>query len=557
MSKVQEIHAATSAWRATTVLAAVFSILGLDPTVGAQDRTLVLMPNSVRQGQVTKVRTPACPGATVVSVDGKLFPARTTSDPSELEINTDSLEPGDHVVTAGCDKSASEPKRLIVSAKEVSIPTVICAWNRSPRDGIGNPLTTAAANAEAEKVAAAVKAAEAVKQQYPLAEETARLLTRCDKDWVWTVRLEDSLSVQVANLNEWFDVEKNNATILHLFVDGTELTNLALRRVDVDRASKAASLETILTFETGPLTTENQATSRKAWAQVLRTARAKSWNFETQSMILSVGPAGGPQWPTTARIEINPYPKGLTRFALTVVGLLVALLGVLAVRTPLLRDGGGGKSAPFSLAKNQMALWFLVIFSSFLFVTVTTGQAAAMSSTALILIGISGATGLIAVNMDKRKDSSDVDRRRALEAEKATLTQAIDGALPDGLKEKRRQVADGSTEAVRLDAEIQAKLQQLEVVTRTLQEKPQQAEPPKSQGWLTDILSDENGLSFHRLQMAAWTVAMVGAFVVAVWRTFAMAEFDGTTLGLLGISSGTYLGFKFPERQGSSETSNK
>jgi hypothetical protein len=36
--------------------------------------------------------------------------------------------------------------------------------------------------------------------------------------------------------------------------------------------------------------------------------------------------------------------------------------------------------------------------------------------------------------------------------------------------------------------------------------------------------------------------------VVAVWRTFAMAEFDTTTLGLLGISSGTYLGFKFPER---------
>lgn len=68
----------------------------------------------------------------------------------------------------------------------------------------------------------------------------------------------------------------------------------------------------------------------------------------------------------------------------------------------------------------------------------------------------------------------------------------------------------------------------------------------RSTALLTDILSDEFGLSFHRLQMAAWTVAMVGVFLVAVWRTFAMPEFDATMLGLLGISSGTHLGFTFP-----------
>jgi hypothetical protein len=37
-------------------------------------------------------------------------------------------------------------------------------------------------------------------------------------------------------------------------------------------------------------------------------------------------------------------------------------------------------------------------------------------------------------------------------------------------------------------------------------------------------------------------------FIVTVWRSFAMADFDATMLALLGISSGTYLGFKFPER---------
>jgi hypothetical protein len=227
------------------------------------------------------------------------------------------------------------------------------------------------------------------------------------------------------------------------------------------------------------------------------------------------------------------------------------LLVVLAVRTALLRDGGGA-NAPYSLAKNQMAMWFVVIFASFLFLTVTTGQAAALSSTALILIGISGATGLAALAIDNRKGAVQGDEqpkpdaeRTSLETERASLVQELDG--PDGLRRKREAAAAGSAEAAELDATILAKHQRLDAVTKRLKEIPK-AEPAISKGWLTDILSDEHGISFHRFQMAAWTFAMIGVFVVAVWRTFAMAEFDAMTLGLLGISSGTYLGFKLPER---------
>jgi hypothetical protein len=38
----------------------------------------------------------------------------------------------------------------------------------------------------------------------------------------------------------------------------------------------------------------------------------------------------------------------------------------------------------------------------------------------------------------------------------------------------------------------------------------------------------------------------VGVFFRMVWRDFAMPEFDTTTLALMGVSSGTYLGFKLP-----------
>jgi hypothetical protein len=43
---------------------------------------------------------------------------------------------------------------------------------------------------------------------------------------------------------------------------------------------------------------------------------------------------------------------------------------------------------------------------------------------------------------------------------------------------------------------------------------------------------------------------LVIVFVFAVRDSVLMPVFDNTLLGLLGISSGTYLGFKFPEKVG-------
>jgi hypothetical protein len=457
-------------------------------------------------------------------------------------------------VAVDCGGTASEPAPLtIVAAKQLATPTVVCARNASPRDGAAIALTSTARTAETAAIEAAKVKAKADNVPYPAPEESSRLLARCEKDWAWTLRLEDSLSLQVADFSDWRDADANRQVPLHLFIDGIELANMTIRRVSVDKATRTDSLETILTFSTDASAPEDRVATRSALAQVLRTARSKQWKFGASDMTVSIGPAGGPQWPSTAKIRINPYPTALTWFGAFAAVALIVVIVVLAVRTPLLRDGGG-TNAPFSLAKNQMALWFVVIFGSFVFVTVTTGQAAAMSTTALTLIGISGATGLAAIAIDTRKRSVETSEKQALEAERTTLQQELDG--PGGLREKRKAAADGSAEAAQLDVTIQAKLQRLEVVTAKLQSAPA-PQAQTSKGWLTDILSDEHGLSFHRLQMAAWTLAMVGVFIVAVWRTFAMAEFDATMLALLGISSGTYLGFKFPERDTTSDGSNR
>jgi len=69
-----------------------------------------------------------------------------------------------------------------------------------------------------------------------------------------------------------------------------------------------------------------------------------------------------------------------------------------------------------------------------------------------------------------------------------------------------------------------------------------------SEGFLKDVLSDRDGISLHRFQMFVWTLVLGVIFIVSVYRSLEMPEFSATLLGLMGISSGTYLGFKVPEK---------
>ncbi len=69
-----------------------------------------------------------------------------------------------------------------------------------------------------------------------------------------------------------------------------------------------------------------------------------------------------------------------------------------------------------------------------------------------------------------------------------------------------------------------------------------------SRGFVHDVLSDGEGISLHRFQMFVWTLVLGVIFVASVYKNLAMPEFSTTLLGLMGISSGTYLGFKVPEK---------
>jgi hypothetical protein len=70
-----------------------------------------------------------------------------------------------------------------------------------------------------------------------------------------------------------------------------------------------------------------------------------------------------------------------------------------------------------------------------------------------------------------------------------------------------------------------------------------------SSGFWDDLVSDERGVvALDRVQIVLWTIILGGIFLYSVVWDLTMPEFNATMLALMGISSGTYLGFKLPTR---------
>ena len=72
--------------------------------------------------------------------------------------------------------------------------------------------------------------------------------------------------------------------------------------------------------------------------------------------------------------------------------------------------------------------------------------------------------------------------------------------------------------------------------------------PMKSEGFFYDLNNDGTGPSVHRYQMVLFTVILVVIFAVKTIAGLVMPDFDASLLALMGISNGTYVGFKLREQ---------
>jgi len=325
------------------------------------------------------------------------------------------------------------------------------------------------------------------------------------------------------------------ARTVSLFLDGREM-------VGISPLSRSANDSGALEFRL-----ERTAESDAQWSDLLGSPHLGSafWN---QPAVLSVGPSGG--FPVATQvtgfelIRFRPVWFGGSLVVVAVIVILAFYKG--GAVSDMLRDGGKtqiGKNGrvlprPYSLARCQMAAWFAVVIGSFFFIWLVTKDLSTITSTALVLIGMGAGTGIWAVAADGGKRRT---RNNALEeaiAEKTALEQEI-----AGLNNQLAVVADKD-----LTEKRNAKQGVVQVLTARIADLTRRESMQPTSGVLADLLTDDYGnYALYRVQMLLWTVALIVIFVNQVWTRLSMPEFSTTLLALMGISSGTYLGFKLQE----------
>jgi len=275
---------------------------------------------------------------------------------------------------------------------------------------------------------------------------------------------------------------------------------------------------------------------RARWAKIIRSMRQSNNGVP---FTLANGKTGE-AFASRQRIVINLYPN-YTPYVFA--GLVVVLIGliVLGWKSNMLRDNPSGETDPkanypYSLGRLQMAFWFYLVIGGYMYIWLLTGQSYTPTGSVLALLGISSATGFAAAIVDRGKISEAKNTRIGLENQKAALEsriQDMEAAHP----------ADGSD----LAKQILGKKDQLAATSLQLASTPEPT-ASRSKSFLNDLFCDGDGVSFHRFQIIVWTFVLGIVFIKAVHSDLAMPDFDATLLGLMGLSSGTYIGFKFPEK---------
>jgi hypothetical protein len=188
----------------------------------------------------------------------------------------------------------------------------------------------------------------------------------------------------------------------------------------------------------------------------------------------------------------------------------------------------------------QAAWWFFLIFASYLLIGMVTGDfATSITGTVLVLLGISAGTAAGSAFVDASKTNVASQAQNAARA----------AALQANLQAVEQKVSSLAGEVRTSGDPVKAHELAVTESERTEKLSRYRKLSNQSESFLLDILSDTNGVNFHRFQMMAWTVVLGIIFGSQVYRDLAMPQFSETLLALMGISAGTYLGLKIPENQ--------
>lgn len=373
-------------------------------------------------------------------------------------------------------------------------------------------------------------------------QTTARVQPKVTAILEGHLEADDLIKVEVDGLADWVAANPaNNPAKLVPYLEG-----LALRG---NYPSEIHTSQNHLRFHLR-ITPEN----KHVWIdllgapQGLRHSVSFSVGLENQSQFDTVFDQSNPAQLTV----ISPWYGVI---ALTIVFITLALLIWLARTTNLIREPGpkpiGGKLRPYNLGRTQMAFWFFLVYASYVVIWLITDALDTITPSLLGLMGISAGTALSEALIDSGKDAATAGSLQGLTAEKETLEQSIPELQSQivGLQSRETLSPDDLSNRDNLSKQLQDYRTRLAQITQQIKALTPAASAGVSGGFLRDILSDGSGYSFHRFQIFAWMLVLGVIFLSSVYNQLTMPEFSTTLLGLMGISSGTYIGFKFPEQR--------
>ncbi|MDD5578985.1 MAG: hypothetical protein PHY16_06855 [Methylobacter sp.] len=223
-----------------------------------------------------------------------------------------------------------------------------------------------------------------------------------------------------------------------------------------------------------------------------------------------------------------------------IIGVFLIAGIILAIKSDILRDSGPtpeNTKKSWSLARCQMAFWLFLVVTSFLFIWLVTGALNTITDSVLGLMGIGSGTALGAALIDASEDKP--EKLNKLKAQREKLQAEWNAAAektkvtppPENFQLLKINQDEIDTELKRVNEQIQS------INT-----------PKKTAGFFIDLVSGPSGVTLHRFQMVVWAVILGIIFVFSVWKRLSMPEFGGMLLALQGLSAGTYLGFKIPEK---------
>jgi hypothetical protein len=372
-------------------------------------------------------------------------------------------------------------------------------------------------------------------QQSPTPDASPRVIRA-----IGDVELDDEIEINIENLEKW--AEKNDATKLIPYINGRSIKGNYPEEIHLERGRIIYHLE---------ITPENKGT----WIDLLGEPHSLREN-----VTFSVGPEGTGSAFDSVHERDNPIRMTVISpvyglIALLIITVTLILLLWLVTHTNIIREPGppptAGKRRPYNLGRAQMAFWFFLIYASYVAIWLITGALDTITTSLLALMGISAGTALGEAMIDNGKDTAKTNRVNDLSAEKVALEQSISETQPQ-LEAANEAASTALADQSNRDAlnrqltDSRTRLGQIEQQLRTLSA---QQSATVSSGFLRDILSDSSGYSFHRFQIFAWTLVLGIIFISSVYNSLSMPEFSPTLLGLMGLSAGTYIGFKFPEQK--------